>query len=210
MNQARTHLAIIGGGGHALVVAEAASLAGYMVTGFYDDNANATIAEKAGLKHLGPLRSFDAARGSVILAVGSLALREQIAAHWAAKPQTVFANVFHPSAVVHASATIGRGVYVGPNAVVHSYAILGDHTIINSGAIVEHECVVGENTHIAPGCVLGGNVTVGAGTLVGLGSRVLPHVTLGEGVIVGAGSVVVRSTPAGQTVAGVPASPLAA
>lgn len=210
MNQPRTLLAIVGGGGHALVVAEAASLAGYTVVGFYDDNPKATLAERAGLKHLGPLRSFDAPRGSVIVAVGDLKTREATIAHWAGKPHAVFANVLHPSAVVHTSATLGHGIYVGPNAVVHSHACVGSHAIINSGSIVEHECMVGENAHIAPGCVLGGNVSVGSGTLVGLGSRILPGVNVGEGVIVGAGSVVVRAATNGQTVAGVPAVPLAA
>lgn len=219
---AAVDLVLIGGGGHALVVAEAAVLAGMTLAGFLDDNPHgrlaATTADSLRAPCLGRLEDLSLLRqhlergGRWIIAVGDLGLRSRLLLGMAQRDRlnAAAATVIHPSAWVSPSATVGPGAYIGPRAVVHSRAAVGPHAIINSGAIVEHECRVGENAHIAPGAVLGGSVTVGAGCLIGMGARVLPNLTVGQGGVVGAGGVVVRSVPAGSTVVGVPASPISA
>lgn len=202
---------MLGGGGHALVVAEAANLAGLRVVGLYDDHPEPVAARLLGITRLG---SFDDALTShspvpFLLAVGHLPLRrsllDRIHQH-GGRPEAT--PIVHPKAIVHDSATIGRGVYIGPGAIVHSFAVIESHAIINSGAIVEHECHIGVNAHIAPGTVLGGRVMVGRDALIGLGSRVLPKASIGAESTVGAGSVVLREIAAGTTVAGTPARPI--
>ena len=206
----RTPLVIIGGGGHALVVADAARLAGYDIVGFLDDDADAALGrggEASGSAlRIGPLN--DLARigdRAWIVGLGDLSFRQgvlqSLETTGLGRPQTVI----HPSAVVSPTAMLGPGVYVGPRAVVHTRARIGAHAIINTGAIVEHECIIEPNAHIAPGTVLGGGVRVGTGTLVGLGSRILPRLSVGARSVIGAGAVVVRSIGDGGRVVGVPA-----
>lgn len=209
-------LILLGGGGHALVVAEAAELAGFTLAGFLDDNPNSPLAPRGdrrpaapwlgNLEDPAPLRPHLDAGAAWIVAVGDIRLRARLLLAMTRRGEA--AAVVHPSAVVSPTARIGPGVYIGPRAVVHSRAIIAPHAIINSGAVVEHDCRIGENAHIAPGAILGGSVTVGPNALVGLGARVLPNLTIGQGGVVGAGAVVVRSVSPGSTVVGVPASPV--
>src|SRR5262249_38934089 len=62
-------IVLIGGGGHALVVAEAARLAGMDIAGFLDDASDAALAES--VQRLGGLSDLASAGGAgLILAVG--------------------------------------------------------------------------------------------------------------------------------------------
>ncbi len=201
-------LVLIGGGGHALVVAEAARLLGFHLPGYLDDHPLPALARDPDpLTSLGTFADLARIAGRRwILAVGNLELRRRLLESMLSLgEQRNAAAVVHPSAHVSPSARLGAGVYVGPNAVVHSRALVGEHAIINSGAIVEHEVIIGPNSHIAPGSVLGGAVRIGADTLVGLGARILPTLSVGNQSVIGAGSVVLRSVPDRCTAIGSPA-----
>jgi len=199
---------LIGGGGHALVVAEALRAAGLEPAGFYDDNPLArlgrfTAAHAPAPRHLGTLAGIDLPPDvRYIIALGDLPLRRRVAA---TLPYEQAVSVVHAEAFVAPSSRRGVGLFIGPRAVVHTLADLDDHAIINTAAVVEHECHVGEGAHIAPGAVLGGNVRVGPHALVGLGARVLPGVSIGARCVVGAGCVVLRDLPDDARVVGVPA-----
>ncbi len=192
------HITLLGGGGHAVVVAEAAQLAGFTVHGVYDDNpACAATQGVHPVPHLGPLEAFlQHPRDTPpwILCLGDCRIRrtllDRLSTH-ASPPATIV----HPRAFVSPSAALAPGVFVGPLAVVHACARIEPHAIVNSAALVEHHCTVGENAHIAPNATLGGNVTIGADTLVGLGAAVLPGVRIGTGCVVGAGAVVRHDVP---------------
>lgn len=218
MRPASESIVLIGGGGHALVVLEAAMESRRAVRGFLDDDEHAVAWARAQLGRLGPMDhaerhlAFDP-DSRYVLAVGGLELRRRLITQFAATPPSggrtpvPAAAIVHPRAWVSPSAVLGLGVYVGPGAVVHAHARVADHAIINSGAIVEHECEIGENSHIAPGSVLGGNVQVGPDTLIGIGSCVLPRRVIGARACVGGGATVVHDIPGGLTVVGVPARP---
>ncbi|QYK48172.1 MAG: acetyltransferase [Phycisphaeraceae bacterium] len=215
-------LVLIGGGGHALVVAEAAAMSGRPIRGFLDDDPGAPLGSLDGvlsasgappvqIKRLGGLAAVvsldELGRCEIILAIGDLKARrrmiETLGASGIARGVKI-ATIIHPRAIVSPSAIIEQGVFIGPGAVVHSRARIGAHAIINSGAIVEHECVIGENAHIAPGAAMGGRVTIGEDALLGIGSRVLPNLEVGSGSTVGAGAVVIRRVSGLQTVIGCP------
>lgn len=199
-------LILIGGGGHALVVAEAARACGRAIAGVFDDRSDAPAITRLGLARLGPLRGGPAAEAWIVC-VGDLRVRMELIAAMGAGlgGGSVAAAVVHPSAVVSPSAALGVGVFVGPRAVVHSFAKVEAHAIVNTGAIVEHDCVIGVGTHVAPGAIVAGSATVGSGCLLGVGCRVLPRVKVGDGCTVGAGAVVVKDLAAGSKVVGVPA-----
>lgn len=193
-------IVLIGGGGHAMVVGEAALAQGYDVLGFYDDDPRAGVVMLA--PHLGTFHDFgrlgDTPR---IVAVGDLRARRALLERVGGP----FATVVHPSAIVSPSAELGAGVFVGPLAVVHARARVGAHAILNTASVIEHDCMLGANVHVAPTAALGGNVRVGPDTLIGLGARALPGVRVGARSVVGAGSVVVGPVTDGVTVMGAPA-----
>jgi len=201
-----SELSVLGGGGHSLVVAEAADCAGWRLLGVYDDSTQPVACIRGGLSLLGPLLA--AFKGARLLTVGSVAARRRVLDALGELDDDEWATIVHPRALISRSCRIDPGGFIGANAVVQASATLGRHAIINTGAIVEHECQLGENVHIAPGAILAGNVTVGSDTLVGIGARVLPGMTIGEGCTIGAGAVVVHHVPDGATVVGVPARTL--
>jgi len=79
----------------------------------------------------------------------------------------------HPSAVVAASAVLGKGVHIGACAVVGESVRLGDRTRVRAGAVVADEAVLGADCDIYS-CVvirervrLGDRVVIHAGSVVG-------------------------------------------
>ncbi len=199
-------LALLGGGGHALVVADAAAALRVRLAGFYDDDPQAPASRD--FAHLGTLADAVARAPSAwIIAIGNLEVRAGVIETMRTHEQGA-AAVIHPAAVVAPSAVIGRGVFIGPGAIVNARAEIGEHAIVNSGAVIEHECVVGINAHIGPGAAIGGGVHVGANTLVGIGSTVLPGLRIGSASLVGAGAAVIENVSDSQRVAGVPARPM--
>ena len=199
-------LFVIGGGGHAIVVTEAARAAGWPIVGYFDDSDEAQVDPHT--PHLGTMRDASSTSNAraegvarSIIALGSIELRQRLVLDLPGE----YAVVVHPRAWISPSATLAPGTFVGAMAVVQGRAVVGPHGIINTGAVVEHDCRLGSNVHLAPGAILGGGVTVGANTLIGIGARVRPGVRIGGGCTVGAGAAVVRDVPDGMTVAGVPA-----
>ncbi|MGC2185134.1 MAG: UDP-3-O-(3-hydroxymyristoyl)glucosamine N-acyltransferase [Terriglobales bacterium] len=80
----------------------------------------------------------------------------------------------HPTAVVPASARLGKNAIVAARAVIGEKAEVGDQTWIGAGA------VIGEGVHIGRHCEIYPNVTIYAGAR--LGDRVIVH----AGAVLGA------------------------
>lgn len=204
---------MIGGGGHALVVAQAALQGGVERIAVYDDNPNCVAVTRFRLRPAGSFAKLfeklpelpeKQLPGPVIIAVGDLALRRSLIDRLGPQDFTTVSALAEDD-VDPGAIELGVGVYLGVRCVLQPFCTIGDHAIINTAAIIEHECVIGENAHIAPGAVLGGNVTIGRDTLVGLGSRVLPGIKVGSGCVIGAGAVVTKDVADGATVIGCPA-----
>src|ERR1051325_4134885 len=73
-------LILIGGGGHALVVAEALQAAGVPASGFYGANAEAGLGPRLDVPYLGPMSAIKIEETDLyILAVGDVGLRRKVA-----------------------------------------------------------------------------------------------------------------------------------
>lgn len=179
---------ILGGGGHARVVADCLLAQGTLVKGF----CALENTPVHSLPYLGPYRKELLNYEKLIIAIGDNTTRRSLARE---EPQNRFANAMHPSSIVSSHALIGRGSMILHNCIVQANARIGDHVILNTASQVDHDCVIDDFVHIGPGTVLCGNVSVREGAFLGAGTTVLPGVTIGQWATVGAGSVVLHDVP---------------
>ena len=90
----------------------------------------------------------------------------------------------HPTAIVPASAKIGKNVAIGPGAILGEHVKVGDETTIGSGS------VIGDNAGDDGGDAVGGNaVKIGSHCRLDPNVTIYPGTTLGDRVIVQAGAV---------------------
>lgn len=208
----RQRIVVIGAGGHARVIIDAARLAGHQIVGVLAQDAHAGT-EVLGCPVLG--RDDEAAHvltrligqvDSTAVAIGDNYVRAAIAHRLAeSMPQLQFATVVHPSAVVSPTARIGAGTVVLAGAVVGVGADVGRHCIVNTRASVDHDGRIEDFASVAPGAILGGTVRIGTRTAVCLGAKIIQGIDVGSDVIVGAGATVVRNISDGVVVMGTPA-----
>lgn len=199
-------LVVLGAGGHAKVVIDAARCAGWHLAGVLDDDPAKQGGAFFGVAVLGDCggwRALDLAPAYVV-AIGSNDARARLQCKLEADGRRI-ATVRHPFTALAQGTLVGGGTVLMAGAVVNPDTVLGRGVIINTGATVDHDCRVADWVHIAPGSTLCGGVQVGAGTLIGVGARVLPGVRIGRGCMVAGGAVVHRDLPDSARVAGVPA-----
>ena len=211
MSSARDTI-LIGGGGHAHVVAGLLAALGRPVRGFVAPSCRTVLTGIAWLGGDAVLDDIAPGTADMALGVGSagdVSLRRGLFEALAAQGHALPALV-HPSAHVAEGVRLGAGVQVMLGACVQAGVTLGDNALVNTGAIVDHDCRIGAHAHVAPGAVLCGDVTLGEGAHAGAGARVIQGIGIGAGALVGAGAVVLADVAAGARVAGVPAREISA
>jgi UDP-3-O-[3-hydroxymyristoyl] glucosamine N-acyltransferase len=128
--------------------------------------------------------------------------------HW----QTEYAPTIHPTAIVDATASLGKHVHVGPGVNIGANCILGDHVAILAGTYVGNGCAIGDKTILYSNVSVYEHVTIGAncvlhsGCVIGAegfgyvptpnGLAPVPHlgtVIIGDFVDVGANSCIDRA-----------------
>ncbi|NHN48640.1 serine O-acetyltransferase [Halostella sp. JP-L12] len=101
---------------------------------------------------------------------------------------------------IHPAAEIGRRLFI-------------DH---GAGVVIGETAEVGDDVHMHHGCTLGGNdprpvkrhPTVEDGVVMGANATLVGDIIVGEDAAIGAGAVVVDDVAPGETMVGVPASPV--
>lgn len=194
---------IIGAGGHAKVVFDAARAAGITV----DALAVSDVKEK-GFSGLPVISENEiTTEDRVIMGIGSNKLRIQLYKELKSINAEVL-TIIHPTAWISPDAVIKEGSVVLARAVVNHSAMCGECSIINTSSVVEHDCMLSYGVHVSPGAVLCGNVKVGRESWIGANAVVKEGITINDCCVIGAGSAVVSDIASGTKGAGVPFKPL--
>ncbi len=199
-------LLIVGAGGHAKVVIDAARAAGWNPVAALDrigPGGSCCDVPVIGTEdHAQAL--FDEGLRAAVVAIGDNAVRTGIGGRLMTLGFDCPA-IIHPAATVSSHAVIEFGAVVMAGAVINAAARVGRFAIVNTNATVEHDCIVGEGAHVAPRAVMGGDARIGDGVLLGIGGVIKPQTTVGHHALIGAGAVVVSDIPDGAEAMGVPA-----
>jgi UDP-3-O-[3-hydroxymyristoyl] glucosamine N-acyltransferase len=106
---------------------------------------------------------------------------------------------------------IQDGVSIGACSCVDRGAfddtVIGENSKIDNLVQVAHNVVIGRNCVVAGHCGLSGSTVLGDGAQLGGRVGLADHVTIGAGARLAAASGVMRDVPAGETWAGIPATP---
>jgi sugar O-acyltransferase (sialic acid O-acetyltransferase NeuD family) len=192
---------VIGSSGHASVLVDAINLAKiYRVSGYLDDTL-ARGTDRCGYPVLGRLEdagSICAERGieNAVIAIGDNWWRRKVYSDLVRDcPDLKFPVVKHPSAVIAASAAIGRGTAILACSHVGAGSRVGEFCVVNTGSSLDHDCVMHEFASMAPGVFMGGLVQLGTCSAIGVGASVSDRISIGKHAVIGTGAVVVRNIP---------------
>jgi acetyltransferase EpsM len=201
-------LIVVGGGGHARVVIEAALSTQWHILGFVDPAPCEETQSRLSVPWLGDDDALTRhPEAALVLGIGNVGVgdhRAKLASKIGGSPGR-WATLIHRAACVSSTAKIGPGTVVLAGAVINSGARIGSHCIVNSNACVEHDATLGDFVHAGPGSVVAGGATVGGLTYLGMGALVRDHIALGYSCLVGMGAVVTKSFGDGAALVGIPA-----
>jgi UDP-perosamine 4-acetyltransferase len=201
---------IVGGGGHAQVVASTLRQLNKTILGFTDPSEEAFLA--AAIERLGNdaiLRDYSTSEVVLAIGIGSSDDTSRRARLFEEQSENDFSfpSIIHPSAFVAPEASIESGVQVMAGAVIQPGTTLAENAVVNTNASVDHDCDVGPHVHVAPGATLSGNVSLDRRVHVGTGASIIQGVRVGARSVIGAGAVVTEDVSPDQTVVGIPAHP---
>lgn len=175
---------LIGAGGHAKAVVEAAIVTVGEIAAYVDPRPAgwlraAHLAADADVKVTGIPVVIGMGGVTAAQLKARLALLDSYLGRGHPAPAVV-----HPEAHVSASARLESGAIVLAGAVVQPGAVIGRGAIVNTRAVVEHDSVIGEGSHVAPGAIVLGGCRVGCCAMIGAGAVVLPGVMVDDETLV--------------------------
>lgn len=197
-------LIIIGGSGHAAVVAEAAEKAGHGILGFVADTPSSLGL--LGTEDALPALLQENPKAQFFVAIGDNHVRRVVSARLrAAFPGVPFAVIIHPSAVIARRSHVERGAFVGAGAIVAVDAEVGEGAILNTRASLDHHAEIGDFASMAPASATGGRVKIGPGSAIGMGAMIHHNVSIGADSVLGSLSLANKDLPDCVTAIGNPA-----
>ena len=204
------NIIVLGGGGHASLIATILCRTGHRVLGHVSPEPGAPRAWSGIGPWLGDddwLASSDIRDTLFVNGIGSVARPDtrRLAFSSAHDAGCRFMNVIHASAIVDDDTDLGSGIQIMASGVVQPGCTFGDNVLVNTGAVLEHGVTVASHTHVAPRACVCGGATVGENVHIGAGAVVLEGRVIAPGAVVGAGSIVTRDVPRDAIVVGNPA-----
>lgn len=175
---------LIGAGGHAKAVAEAATASIGPIVAYVDPRP----ANWLRAAHLTADTDVKAAAIPIAIGIGGVTAK-QLKARLAlldsyldrGHPAPV---IVHPEAHVSTSARLDAGAIVLAGAVVQPGAVIGRGAIVNTRAVVEHDSTIGDGSHVAPGAIVLGGCRVGRCAMIGASAVVLPAALVDDEALV--------------------------
>ncbi len=204
------NIVIIGASGHGSVVLDCIEKEGlYKVIGYIDS------FKKKGKKHNGleilgsefdiPFLIGKHTLYGGIVAVGNNWIRKELVEKISnLAPEFQFVSVVHPSASIGNGVYIGQGSVIMPGVIVNCNSWVGDFCIINTNASLGHDSRMNNFSSLAPRVCTGGNFVLGKFSAICLGANIIENVTVAEQTIIGAGSLVINDVPGFVVAYGVP------
>ncbi|MDI7659363.1 acetyltransferase [Cronobacter universalis] len=198
-------IVLIGGGGHASVVADILKQQGRDIIAIISPNVfskcsifnNIDIFEKDE-----EILRFNPAQVVLVNAIGVLPgkhIRKKINEYYLEKGYH-FESVVSDGAYISPYAKLKPGVQIFTGAIIQAGVIIEDHTIINSGAVIEHDCYIGKYNFVAPRAVICGQCKTEEDVFIGANATVVQSIHLNQGVIIGANALVTKDIFSGQRV----------
>ena len=184
-----SNLIIVGSGGHALSVADAALSAGWTVVGFFSPEGTGPASILGPV--LSSLDSLELSNTAFALGIGTNHVRETVARDISRRfAHTEIVSVVHATAWVAPHATVHPGAVILAHTSVGPGSTVGRGALLNTGASLDHESSLSDYASLGPGALTGGNVSVGERTMIGIQAGILQGVTVGSDCVVGAHSLV--------------------
>jgi sugar O-acyltransferase (sialic acid O-acetyltransferase NeuD family) len=198
-------LVLVGSGGHASVVLDAAQQmnrwSSFVVL---DETPKGLVLSVDDTYHQ---RVTYKETCDFIVAIGDNLVRERKTTELLREGYSL-ATIIHPSAVVASSVLIEEGSCVFAGAILNPHVRIASGVIVNTSASIDHHSNIGSFAHVCPGAVLAGGVVVGDRCFVGAGAVISNQVSVTSDVTLGAGCVVIESIKESGTYVGVPARKL--
>lgn len=202
------NIVVVGGGGHAGVVAEAALLSGWAISGYLSPSPSGSFQYGPWLGRDDDLDDklqedeFSLALGLGFVDESGAKMRRSVLDNL---PEDRLATVIHPQALIAPSANLGAGAFLAAGSIIGTNSTVGPGTLINTGVIVDHDCQIAANVHVATGARITGSVSVDENSLVGAGAVLRQGIRVGKNCVLGAGAVVLSDIADGSMVFGNPA-----
>ena len=198
---AASQLVILGTGGHATSVADAATSCGFSVASFFEVDSSDSSYKSLLLA----LSQLSLNETELALGLGTNHQREKLhAAILRVLPHARFPAIIHSTAWASPSAKIGKGAALLAHTVAGPDSNVGIGSVLNTGASLDHHSSLGAFASLGPGARTGGNVTIGPRTMIGLQAGILQGRTVREDSVVGAQSLVLEDIPSLSVAMGSP------
>lgn len=182
-------LVVLGDGGHANSVAEAAETMGYEISALLEIGRPGESFESV----ISALEQFPAEIFPAALGLGTNFLRQGLHSVASARnPNRRFPAIVHATAWVSPTATLGDAVTLLSHSTLGAGSRLAVGALLQSGASLDHDSAIGPFGSLGPGARTGGNVVIGDRTAIGLGASILHRRAVGKDSVIGANSLVLE------------------
>lgn len=197
-------LVMLGGGGHASVLADILISQGATIIAVvtpHPINSSSLLSELPRINQDECVpRVYSPDKVDLVNGIGALPnsnSRNRVFDYFAEQGY-YFPPIISSNALISKYSNILEGVQVMPGVIIQPNAEIKINTIINTGVIIEHDCKIGEHNHIAPGAVLSGGVITESYVHIGTGATIIQGVCIRSNAIIGAGTTIARNVPQGR------------